>query len=91
MRFVFVGEEKGASRMGSKGERHEPACMVAHNMINTLSAIIGQCDLMKEKIGKDTEAAMRLATVHNLAQSAVKQLTEHQRELVAESRELARQ
>jgi hypothetical protein len=46
---------------------------------------------MKEKIGKDTEAAMRLATVHNLAQAAVKQLTEHQRELAAESRELARQ
>jgi hypothetical protein len=60
--------------------------MVAHNMINTLSAIIGQCDLMKEKIVKGTEAAMRLATVHNLAESAVKQLTEHQQVLAAESR-----
>jgi hypothetical protein len=72
--------------MGSTAERHEPACRVAHNLVNTLSAIIGHCDLLNEKIEQGTEAARRLATVHDLAESAVKQLTEHQRALAAESR-----
>jgi hypothetical protein len=36
--------------MGSTGERHEPAGRVAHNLVNTLSAIIGHCDLLNEKI-----------------------------------------
>jgi hypothetical protein len=75
--------------MGSTGERHEPhepACMVAHNMVNILSDIIGHCDLLSEKIEQGTEAARGLATVRDLAESAVKQLTEHQQEIAAESR-----
>jgi hypothetical protein len=60
--------------------------MVAHNLVNTLSAIIGHFDLLNEKIEQGTEAAKRLATVHALAASAVKQLTEHQRLLAAARR-----
>jgi hypothetical protein len=86
--IVFVEGEKDASSMGSTGERHEPACMVAHNMVNVLSDIIGHCDLLSEKIEPGTEAARRLATVRDLAESAVKQLTEHQRALAAESRKV---
>jgi hypothetical protein len=60
--------------------------MVAHNMVNILSDIIGHCDLLSEKIEQGTEAARGLATVRDLAESAVKQLTEHQQEIAAESR-----
>ena len=34
----------------TQAERHEPACRVAHNLVNTLSAIIGHCHLLNEKI-----------------------------------------
>ena len=76
--IVFVGGEKDASSMDSTGKPHEPACKEAHNLVNILSAIISHCDLLIEKIEPGTEAARRLATVHDLAESAVKQLTEQQ-------------
>jgi hypothetical protein len=60
--------------------------MVAHDLINTLSAILCHCHLLNEKIEPGTEAAREVATVHDLAKSAVKQLTEHQQALAAESR-----
>jgi hypothetical protein len=72
--------------MGSTGKRHEPACMVAHNMVNVLSAIIGHCDLLSEKIEQGTEAARRLGTIRELADSAANELTEHQKKVAAESR-----
>jgi hypothetical protein len=81
----LLGEEKDASNMDSTGKRHEPASMEAHNLVDILSAIISNCDLLSEKIEQGTEAARRLATVRELAKSAVKQLTEHQRALAAES------
>jgi hypothetical protein len=82
----LLGEEKDANNMGSTGNRHEPASMEVHNLVNTLSAIISHCDLLSEKIEQGTEAARQLATVRDLAESAVKQLTEHQQALAAESR-----
>lgn len=85
MQSFLLGEEKDASNMGSTGKRHEPACMEAHNLVNTLSAIISHCDLLSEKIEPDTDAARRLATVPDLTESSVKQLTEHLRALAAES------
>ena len=85
MQSFLLGEEKDASNMDSTGKRHEPASMEAHNLVDILSAIISNCDLLSEKIEPGTEAARRLATVRDLAMSAVKQLTEHQRALAAES------
>jgi hypothetical protein len=40
--------------------------MVAHNMVNLLSAIIGYCDLLSEKIEQGSEAARHNSRVSGL-------------------------
>ena len=72
--------------MQSKRERHQPACMVAHAQLNKLAAIIGNCDLLIEKTEQGTEYARRLGLIREIADSAVKELTEHQQQVEAETR-----
>lgn len=67
--------------MHSTGEQHQPACLLAHDLVNKLSAIIGYCDLLIEKAEEETECAKRLRLIHNLAKSAAKELAEHQCQL----------
>ena len=65
-------------------EKHQPACFLAHDLVNKLSAIVGFCQLLTEKAGQqDSERLNRLSVIHDLAQSAAKHLTEHQCELLA--------
>ena len=70
--------------MRSKQARHQPACMAAHNMLNKLCVIIGHCDLLNEMTEQGTEGARRLAIIREIADSAVKELVEHQRTVEAE-------
>ena len=73
--------------MKSNLEKHQPTCLLAHDVVNKLSAIIGFCDLLKEKTEKrDTECAARLTVIHDLAKSAVKELVDHQCQVYAEIR-----
>ena len=67
--------------MSTEVERNLPNCMVAHHLANTLSDIIGHCDLLNEMTEPGTESARRLAMVRGLAESAVTELTEHQRRM----------
>jgi len=60
--------------------------MAAHDLINKLAAIIGQCDLLNEMMEQGTENARKLALIRDIADSAVKELREHQREIEAERR-----
>jgi NTP pyrophosphatase (non-canonical NTP hydrolase) len=55
--------------------------MVAHDLVNKLSAIVGHCHLLREMTEPGTELAKRLTMIGDLAKSAAKDLTEHQREL----------
>jgi len=66
--------------------RDHAAYMVAHDMVNHLAAIIGNCELLIEKTEGGTEYARRLFLIRDIAQTAVKELAEHQRQLQAEMR-----
>ena len=66
------------SSMGQKRERHQPAFMVTHSVVNKLSVIMGNCELLIEIAEKDTEVARRLAVIRDVADAAVKELTRHQ-------------
>lgn len=59
--------------------------MVAHYMINKLGAIIGYCDLLIETTEKATEQARRLGMIRELAETAVKEMVEHQCQVEAEA------
>ena len=67
--------------MQSNRERHQPVCMVAHDLVNKLSDIVGHCDLLNEMTEQGTEYARRLAIIRDIAESAAKELTEHQRQV----------
>lgn len=67
-------------------ERHQPVFMATHHLVNQLSAIVGHCDLLIEKTEQGTEYARRLALIRDIANTAVKELKEHQRQLEAEMR-----
>jgi hypothetical protein len=74
-------------------EQHQPACLLAHEQINKLSAIIGFCDLLIEKAeerDQDQECVKRLVSLHDLAKSAIKTLVEHQCELAVVIRRSAK-
>jgi hypothetical protein len=67
-------------------DRDQPASMAAHHLVNQLSDIVGHCDLLIEMTEQGTEQAKRLATIREIANTAVKELTEHQRQLDVEAR-----
>jgi hypothetical protein len=70
--------------MSSK--RHEPqsGCMAAHDSINKLAAIIGQCDLLLGVIIPAGAIAERVQTIRQIAIGAIAQMNEHQQQLLAE-------
>jgi hypothetical protein len=53
--------------------------MVAHNVISKLAAIVGRCDLLNERKQSDAESAKHVAAIREIAESTIKELTEHQR------------
>jgi hypothetical protein len=63
---------------GMVNDRYQPPCMAAHHLVNQLSAIIGHCDLLIE-IREGPEHARGLALIREIANMAVKELTQHQR------------
>ena len=67
--------------MLSNGGCHEPTCLLAHRLVNKLSAIIGNCDLLNEQVEAGSECAKRLSLIHDVAQEMAKELNEHQCEL----------
>ncbi len=71
-------------------ERHQPAFMVAHDLVNKLSAIVGHCDLLIEETEQGTEHARRLTLIRDTANTAAKELKEHQRQLEVEMRRMDR-
>ncbi len=57
---------------------HEPACMLAHRLVNTLSVIVGYCELGSADIQPGTESAKRLEMIRGLATKMAKELQTHQ-------------
>jgi hypothetical protein len=55
--------------------------MLAHEMINRLSVIIGNCDLVGTKIPADSECAKRLSAIRESAHVMAAELSRHQCEL----------
>ena len=57
---------------------YRPGCLLAHSLVNKLSIIVGQCDLLHEKAPEDPECLRRLLIIRDLAKSIAKELNEHQ-------------
>jgi len=69
--------------MDSK-QQHLPVCFVAHDLVNKLSVIVGNVDLLLEVTEKDTDYAKRLTLIREIAEQSANELKQHQRELAAQ-------
>jgi hypothetical protein len=60
---------------------HNPACMLAHGLINDLSVIVGRCDLMEEQSELEAPAAVHLTQIRDVAKAMAEKLRTHQCQL----------
>ena len=61
--------------MRSRPERHQFVPTVAHSVINKLSTVIGNCDLLIENTENTSELTRRLVAIREAAKHAVEELT----------------
>ena len=67
--------------MEKSDRRPVPACILAHELINKLSTIIGNCDLVSEMAPVDSEGAKRLSVIRETARGMAVELNKRQCEL----------
>lgn len=56
---------------------YEPACLLAHRLVDRLSVIIGHCELGSEEVEPESECAKRLDLIQNVAAEMAKELSVH--------------
>ena len=57
---------------------HEPACLLAHRLVDVLSVIVGYCELGNADVQLATESAKRFEMIRALATKMAKELQVHQ-------------
>ena len=67
----------------AKSGTNQPACIFTHELINRLSVIVGNCDLLKEDLPEDSQGAKRLCLMKDVAKSIAEDLQKHQTSLDA--------
>ena len=63
--------------------KYQPSCFLAHEHINKLAVIVGRCDLLKERVGENSELSRGLSGIRELAQVMADELKQHQCDLDA--------
>src|SRR5450755_1192547 len=58
---------------------YQPSCASAHDMINQLSNIVNNCELLKDELPKDAACSKRLRLIQDVAKSVAEELKSHQR------------
>jgi hypothetical protein len=66
----------------SNRECDETSCLLAHELIEKLTVIIGNCDLLSTKAEPGSECATRLGLIHDAAKEIAKELGERQCQLL---------
>lgn len=67
---------------GSKNTQHQPECPLAHDLINKLSVVVGNCELLLENTPADSPLMSRMKLVRDTARSMAADLAEFQCELI---------
>jgi hypothetical protein len=66
-------------------------CPLAHTLVNKLSVVVGNCDLLLEKTPQDSPLASRMKLIRDTAQSMAADLLEFQFDLEKKCLEKVRQ
>ena len=70
--------------------KHQPSCNLAHDLVNKLSIIVGNCDLIEGKAEDSPVCRHRLQIIRRVAMEMAKVLQHHQCDLEALTRDLPR-
>jgi nitrogen-specific signal transduction histidine kinase len=73
----------------SARECHRPLCMLAHDLVNKLSVIIGCCDLLNDSDRPDPEDAKHVQRIRDTAKSMAERLSHEQCHLVSVAQSMA--
>ena len=57
---------------------YEPACLLAHRMVDKLSVIVGYCELASGEVEPGSDCAKRLDLIQDTAAEMAKELSVHQ-------------
>ena len=57
---------------------YQPFCELSHELINQLSIIVGNCDLLSKEALEGSEYARRLFLIREVAKDMARQLNQHQ-------------
>jgi len=68
------------------GGKYQPNCLLAHELINKISVVVGHCDLVKD-VTDNPAVHTRLQTIRNIATEIAASLTKHQCQIEAAVRE----
>jgi hypothetical protein len=66
----------------SDPSKHEPECPLVHQLINKLSVIVGNCDLLVEKTPQDSPLLPRMLLVQSIAKSMAADLAQFECDLL---------
>ena len=80
----LIDGKNRVSLMNSPNERH--FCLLAHNVVNRLSAIVGHCEILDADAHGDRECLERLHKIRDLAASAAAMLQTQECEIEAVNR-----
>jgi hypothetical protein len=58
------------------GEKYQPNCMLAHDLVNRFAVIVGYCDLLLEEVSEDPKRSRRLLVMRDVARSAAEKLVD---------------
>jgi hypothetical protein len=72
--------------MQSTGERDRSVGLVTHDLINKLSAIVGNCDLLLDTAEEGTEQARRLNLILDMANATAAELKRLHHQLMGRTR-----
>jgi hypothetical protein len=69
--------------------KYQPNCMLAHDLINRLSIIVGYCDLLADEGPENSMCHERLLMIRQTANAAAEDLAQHQCQLETLARQTA--
>ena len=70
---------------------NHPICILAHQLVNNLSAIVGYCDLSQDPGQSEQQRTERVAQIRETAKSMAEKLNHHQCQLVTLARSISSQ
>jgi hypothetical protein len=72
---------------GPNSQKYYPSCLLAHELVNKLSVVVGYCDLLTNHALEDLELHKRLDAIREITLGMAKQLNDHQCQIDVVTRE----